>query len=815
VDASDGASFGELLKTYRERARLSQSELAARAGLSRRGISDLERGERRAPQRETTRRLIEALELSDQQQSRFVMAAREGHFQAPPVSRLPLALTTFIGREHELDDVLKLLQTTRLLTVTGTGGIGKTRLALDVASRTQAEYEDGVGLVDLSALTDSTQVPHSVAAAFGVREQPGQSIATLLVDFLEDRRVLVVLDNCEHLLNACAALSEHLLRTCAGLDILATSREALGVTAETRWSLPPMHVPPTEAARPSDVAASESVQLFYERARAVQPTFRHSAENDRAVAEICRRLDGLPLAIELAAAWIAVLPADEIAHRLNSRLELAGRGSRMAQPRQQTLRASLDWSYELLSGLEAVVFTRLAVFAGGWRLEAAEAVCADNAIPMEDVLGCLGRLVDKSLVQVEPARSGVRYKFLETVRQYAYERLQASGDAEHVSAGHAAYFVNLAAQATSELSGPPDASRHVDLESEHDNLRATVRWVIGHREVQAAHTLGTALARFSQIGNHLTEGRGWLAEILALADEPSVGRARTLVGAGLLGAYQGDYTFAVECLIEGVGICRSLGEDRELAHGLFALGLMAWTRGDYAAARAWGDEGLIVSRRAPHRGFEALHLFILSAAAAEAGEIANARSLAEQCRSLATRANFGRAIGLSLGVLGLLSYDEGDYATADSLLMQAVEQLESAGIPVAVAWALSLRARVRLAQGDTAGAQLLCAESLRLVKAFNLRGRVPFVIDTLASVLAYAAPEQALLLAGAAQSIRQQLGVAIAPAELARVTEWLEPLRASVGLRPADEWWTRGATLSLDEALETALDLSSAHRWGP
>jgi non-specific serine/threonine protein kinase len=806
VEASDGASFGELLKMYRERARLSQSELAARAGLSRRGISDLERGERRAPQRETTRRLIEALDLSDQQQSKFLAAAREGHFQAPPVSHLPLALTTFIGREHELEDVLNLLQTTRLLTLTGTGGIGKTRLALDVARRTQSEYEDGVGLVDLSALTESIQVPHGVATAFGVREQPGQSIATMLVERLEDQRALVVLDNCEHLLDACATLSEQLLRTCAGLRILATSREPLGVPAETRWSLPPMHVPPIDATRPSDVAASESVQLFYERARAVQPVFRHTAENDRAVAEICRRLDGLPLAIELAAAWVAVLPPDEIARRLDSRLELAGRGSRIAQPRQQTLRASLDWSYELLSDQEAVLFERLAVFAGGWRLEAAEAVCADESIPVDGVLGSLGRLVDKSLVQVEPVRSGVRYKFLETVRQYAHEKLQASGDAARVSARHAAFFVKLAAQATSELAGPPEANRPVDLEAEHDNLRATVRWVIGHADVDAAHTLGTALARFSQIGNHLSEGRGWLAEILALSEEPSVGRARTLVGAGLLGAYQGDYTFAVECLVEGVAICRGLGEDRELAHGLFALGLMAWTRGDYEAARGWGTEGLSVSRRAAHRGFEALHLFILAAAAAEAGDAASAGGLAEQCRGLATRANFGRAIGLSLGVLGMLRYHARDYATADSLLEQAVEQLESAGIPVAVAWALSLRARVRTAQGDTVRAQQLCAESLRLVEAFNLRGRVPFVVDGLAGVLARTAPEQALLLAGAADSLREQLGVSIAPTEQARLTEWLGPLRAS----GTDEWWARGAALSADEALETAIDLSLA-----
>jgi non-specific serine/threonine protein kinase len=335
---------------------------------------------------------------------------------------------------------------------------------------------------------------------------------------------------------------------------------------------------------------------------------------------------------------VTLLPPVEISRRLDSRLPLVARGMRTAQPRQQTLRASLDWSFDLLSGSEAALFQRLAVFAGGWTMEAAEVVCSGDQPGIEDVLGTLGQLVDKSLVHVDTTVPRGRYRFLEVVRQYAHEKLQCSGELARVSAQHAAYFVNLAAQATSELSGPPSSERQVDLESEHDNLRATVRWVLANADVAAAHMLGTDLARFSQIGNYLTEGRAWLADILALSDEPTAGRARTLIGAGLLGAY----TFAYTCLSDGVGLCRALGEDRELAHGLFALGLMAWSRGDHAAAGRFGEEGLAVSRRAGHRGFEALHLFICAAAAAEAGDRDAPRRLAEQCHALATHARCGR-----------------------------------------------------------------------------------------------------------------------------------------------------------------------------
>ncbi len=810
VAAADEASFGELLKRYRERAHLSQEELADLAGLSRRGISDLERGARRVPQRETTRRLVEALRLPDDQRARFLAAARESQYAdasaaSPSPSGLPSVLTNFIGRQREVEQVIDLLRNTRLLTLTGTGGIGKTRLALEVGRCTQTDFADGLGLADLSPLTDPRQVQHTVAAALGCREQPGRPIAASLVDFMRTRHVLLILDNCEHVLDASAEVADLLLRGCPDVQILATSRDALRVDGEVRWPLPPLAVPAAEERGLAAIASVEAVQLFIERARAVNPTFKLSEENLALVAELCRRLDGLPLAIELLATWAGVLPLPEIARRLEQRLLMLAGGSRTAQPRQQTLRASLDWSYELLSPEEVALFRRLAAFAGGWTLEAAEAICADDALARDDILATLRRLVDKSLILVEPPR----YRFLETIRQYAEEKLTASDDNTEVRKRHAAYFVDLAARATSELAGPPTGEQRVDLESEHDNLRTTVRWVVAHADVDDAHVLGTALARFSQIGNHLSEGRAWLAQILALSEEPTAGRARTLIGAGLLGSYQGDYAFAYKSLLQGVEICRKLGEDRELAHGLFALGLMAWTRGDHATARALGDEGLTVSRRCGHPGFEALHQFICAAAAAESGDFALARQKADEARAFATRVGFGRAIGLSLGVLGQLHYLDGDFAGADSLLQQAAEHLNTAGIPVAVAWTLALRARAIAAQSDYPQAIALAAEALRLVRAFDLKGRAPFAIETLASILAHEQPEAAIVLASAAAAMRERMGVTAVPIERARLAEWLEPLRER--LEPgAPDLWSRGQALSLEDTIGTALEYCSA-----
>jgi non-specific serine/threonine protein kinase len=810
VGATGQARFGDLLKGYREHARLSQEDLASRAGLSRRGISDLERGARLVPQRETTRRLIAALDLTAAQQATLLAAAREGRFEEPPsvapAPRLPLPLTSFIGRERELRELSSALRTSRLLTLTGIGGIGKTRLALELARRMATEFADGVAVVDLSSLADEGLVTQAVGAALGVRERPGQPIATRLEEALSERELLLVLDNCEHVLDASAALTDQLLRTCPDLRILATSREPLRVGGETRWMLTPLPLPLENP----DSEPSEAVLLFRDRARAQDASFRLNDANLTAIAEVCRRLDGLPLAIELAATWVPVLPPDEIARRLDDRLPLLTGGSRAAQPRQQALRASLDWSYDLLSEPDRVVFRRLAVFAGGWTLEAAEAVCGDSGSAPQTVLASLARLADKSMVQIETVGSGVRYRFLETVRQYGLEKLRASDESAQLSGQHAAFFVDLAARATSELAGPPSPDKHVQLEAEHDNLRATVRWVIGRGDADAAYLLGAALARFSQIGNHLAEGRAWLAEILTLSDEPTLGRARVLIGAGLLAAYQGDYEFATESLLDGVRICRVLGEDRELAHGLFALGLIAWTRGDAQAARRYGQEGLLVSRRAEHRGFEALHLFIGAAAAVESGDRAMARTLAEQSRTLASHARFGRAIGLSLGVLGTVSYLEADYRQASSLLEQAIEQLHTAGIPVAVAWVTSLLGRVASAQGNYAEARERSGDALRLVRSFNLKGRAPFVLEGLAEALAHDGDaEGAVLLASAAQAIRRRLGASTSEAEQARLDEWLARARAELD-SGADAAWAAGQAMALDEAIESALGLAGA-----
>ncbi|HET6317080.1 MAG TPA: helix-turn-helix domain-containing protein, partial [Chloroflexota bacterium] len=453
MGASGEVSFGQLLKSYREAAHLSQEELALRAGLSRRGISDLERGARTAPQRETTRRLIAALELTDTEQDTLLTAARLGRVEEP--SRLPprqpisAPLTSFVGREREVGEVSSMLHSSRLLTLVGTGGIGKTRLALEVARRLAAEFADGVVLVDLSPLADEGLLPQAVAAAVGVRERPGQPILSSLVEALIELELLMVLDNCEHVLDACAALADQLLRACPGVRILATSREPLRVGGETLRPLQPLRLPPAAEDVLGEIEPSEAMLLFRDRARALDASFRVTDDNFGAVADICRRLDGLPLAIELAATWVTLLPPAEIARRLDERLPLLTRGSRAAQPRQQTLRASLDWSYDLLSEEDRGLFRRLAVFAGGWSVEAAETVCSAAGSEPQALLLSLGRLADKSLIQVESAAGGVRYRFLETVRQYAEEKLRASHEAAQLAARHAAFFVDLAERATS------------------------------------------------------------------------------------------------------------------------------------------------------------------------------------------------------------------------------------------------------------------------------------------------------------------------------------------------------------------------------
>ncbi|HEV3497400.1 MAG TPA: BTAD domain-containing putative transcriptional regulator, partial [Actinomycetes bacterium] len=452
-----------------------------------------------------------------------------------PVSNLPLQLTRLVGRDEELAAVEKALSGTRLLTLTGTGGVGKTRLAIAAAAEVAAEFADGAFLVELAPLADADLLPQQVLAALGLREEAGQSPAGTLAAHLRSRHLLLVLDNCEHLVGPAAVLAEGLLRTCPRLTVLATSREPLGVPGEATWRVP-------------SLSTAGATALFTERARAVRPDFTVDEAAAPVVAHLCRRLDNIPLAIELAAARTIALSVEEIAERLDDRFRLLSGGARTAVPRQQTLRAMVDWTYGSLSDLERRVFDRLAVFGSTFDVAAAEQVVAGDGVEEGDVVDVLTALVNKSLLVAErPAAGGVtRYRLLETMRHYARERLAESGQAAAVRARHLARAVAMAQAAEAELDGPDQAAVLDRLEGEHDDLRVALAWGTSGGDAEPALRLATALGRFWEVRGHLSEGRSWLEAALSAGgggDAPGL-RAVALNGAAVLAQHQGDYAAA-------------------------------------------------------------------------------------------------------------------------------------------------------------------------------------------------------------------------------------------------------------------------------
>jgi predicted ATPase/class 3 adenylate cyclase len=572
----------------------------------------------------------------------------------PPLSslgvlpnNLPQQLTSFVGRERDITKVKRMLaggpgvrRAARLLTLTGVGGTGKTRLALQVAAELLDGERDGVWLVELAPLADPALVPEVVASVLGIREELGKSVAQRLVEGLQPKKLLLLLDNCEHLLSACAELADLLLRGCPEVQILATSREALGIAGEQTYVLPSLSLPEAGdlPARPEDLAPYEATRLFVDRAMASQATFAVTASNAGAVVQICRRLDGIPLAIELAAARVKALPVEKINERLDDRFRLLTGGSRTALPRQQTLRALIDWSYDLLTEGERALLRRLSVFAASFTLEAAEAVGADpvdssqspvvsedeglpslttdySLLPSDDVVELLTRLVEKSLIQYEEESGTGRYRLLETVRQYARDRLLERGEDGAARERHGRYYLQLAEEAEPHLRGPEQVNWLARLEAEQDNLRTALAWY--HPEPGGAQGLtGDADAAVRLVGafwlywivrSQFREGRHWLESVLSRTGRrPSPGgacgtplasaRARALVGAGHLAFCQGDYTIAREFLEQALATAGAAGDTRSVAHAHIGLGLIGDLRGDAPRMRLHAEESLAVGR---------------------------------------------------------------------------------------------------------------------------------------------------------------------------------------------------------------------------
>jgi predicted ATPase len=568
----------------------------------------------------------------------------------PRNHNLPAQLNSFVGREREIAELKTLLGAARLVTLTSTGGTGKTRLSLQLAYDLVGSFPDGVWFVELAPVADERRVPQAVATVLGVKEDAGRPVIEALVRYVKDRRILIILDNCEHLLQACADLAKQLLQAGPGTKILASSRENLHVAGEVTHPLPALAVPAAHQQRAiASLEAFESVRLFVDRAAAAQPSFRLSGQNAAAVASICRRLDGIPLAIELAAARVRALSVEQIAARLDDCFHLLTGGDKTALPRQQTLRASIDWSYALLSIPERELFRRLSVFAGGWTVEAAETVGAGGDVERQHVVDLLTCLVEKSLVSVDAQRE--RYRLLETVRQYGLELLAASGEGDAVRGRHLAYFLHLAEIADTELRGPSQAIWMAKLDAERENILSSHAWCDFAANGAEA---GLRLARISKLywfsRGFLGLGHRIAVEALARggAQPRNEPRCAALFIAGQYDFLMGRYGDAQRFLEESLAIARELRDKQGVAQALQPLGMACLGQGHLATARAHLEEALTLARELGHKRELAAALCAIGQLYRIEGALDKAELLYENVLSLARELGDqeSRAIGL-------------------------------------------------------------------------------------------------------------------------------------------------------------------------
>jgi predicted ATPase len=594
---------------------------------------------------------------------------------AVEVHNLPASLSRFVGRERETAEVEELLVVGRLVTLTGAGGCGKTRLALEVASRKLEFFADGVWFVDLAPLSDPQLVGQTVIHALGAREEPGRPVFDTLEGFVAHRELLIVVDNCEHLIQACAVLVEHLLRAGPGVRILATSRETLGLPGEQIWRVPSLSLP-DQGASPDVVMGSESARLFLERARAVRADLVVSEEDIAALAEIVSRLDGIPLALELAAARADMLSLTQIATRLDDRFGLLSRGPRTAQPRQQTLAGAIDWSYGLLSDLERAVFCRLSIFAGGFSLEAAEAVTTGPGLDPGDILDLVTNLAAKSLVVVTGQGDSQRYRLLETIRAYAADKVIGTGEQAELSGRHLAWFLDLAELTEPQLAGPGRGRLMRSLEADQENFRRALDHSVETGAVDRGLRLATALAPFWTSHGNWKEACGYFEELLqqASGDVPHLGQA--LVAAGSMFLLRGDYDRS-EALLEGAHTwARAAGNVDILAQSLSSLGYIAFRRSRQDEAEAIWTEALDASRKAGDSRVAATVLRSLAISAGARGDQQRCAELLEEGLAVASKGRDEQTRRLLLSSAAEMNLWMGRYALARD---QYAEALQLAG----------------------------------------------------------------------------------------------------------------------------------------
>ena len=681
---------------------------------------------------------------------------------------LPAQLTTFIGREEEMVQARNLVSNARMVTMTGSGGCGKSRLAAEVASQLVPDFPDGVWFVELSPLREADLVPNAVGDALGMREEGEANLVASIKQYLRDRTTLIVLDNCEHLVDAAGSLAADLLAGAPGLSILATSREPLGLVGEVTWVVPSLGVPTVDLSSLEEIAASDAVELFVDRARLVHPSFQLDETNAAAVAQICSRLDGIPLALELAAARVRVFTPQQIADRLDDRFRLLWGGPRSSLPRQQTLRALVDWSYDLLSDTEKALFARLSVFPGSFSIEAAQSVCGQADIS-DEVLTTLGQLVDRSLVVSDDTSGQRRFTFLETIREYAREKLELTGEASAVRDHHMRWCSDLVSSCMAE---PRTADKLDLLEAEHDNLREALSWSNGGGELRIGLEMVGRLWRFWYIRGHLSEGRVWAETLLQNPTDPgSPERADAMQTAGILSYRQGDYESARRFHEGSLDLRRSIDDKAGVATSLNNLGLIAFELKDYDAAEAMFRECLELRNDLGDLLGTASPLNNLALVADARGDFESARQAYRDSLALRRRFSDVWGIGIVLDNLGQLEQKQGNFERAAGLHFEALTLWQEMGDEVSVADCLERLAGVAVWIGER---------------------------------------ERAAVLFGAAEAIREENGSPVGSRDREQYDRDVASIRAELDPSAFDQAWHKGREMGLHEAIGLAAELETS-----
>lgn len=844
---TDKISFGTWLRRQRRGRDLSRQALADQVGCAEITLRRIESGSLK-PSRELARLLLEQFEIAKEELESWILFARgvsgipkQSDDAAPTSSRsnLPVFLTHFVGREKEQDEIIQLLNKNRLVTLTGPGGVGKTRLAGVIGEHVVDQYPDGIWMVELAPLNDPQLVPQAVAGLFGMAAQTKIPYTDLLVNFLRSKNILIILDNCEHLMQACAQLTESLLKGCPNVKMLATSREPLQIMGEAIYHVPSLAIP-DEPQSLKKYKSSEAVHLFEERAQLALSSFSLTMENASTVIQICRRLDGIPLAIELAAARVDILSVEQIAERLHESFDLLTGGSRTVLPRQQTIRGSMDWSWDLLSEEERALLRRLSIFSGGWTLDAAEAICSGNGIEVQQVAGLMLQLAAKSLIVVNQGKTHERrYGLHEIIRQYAREKMDEAEE-DVIRSQHLEYFLDFAEQAEPALYGPDQMTWVARLNAEMDNIRSAFDWA-GKRDLEAGlYMIGRLYQNID-----LREVLHWAAEFLGKPESHAHPRARAralqaqadcmwitqqfeaarIACEESLDLYQayGDREGEFGCLItlgsvyqymegmdkknefqnQALALARSMEDLPRQASALNGLG---WDRRDPQRANEYWDQAIALYRQIGDWRNLIFLLGVYGDTLLANGDVEAAHRLLDEAVALNDRINYRRGVEFVLVAKSREALLAGEYAQARTYLQEWLEVAENMGNRMGYLWGRARLGYVELLAGDLEEGSDILYETAREFHMDQNKVGLAFTLEKLAYLFTRSnLTVRAAQLIGWADKIRAETGDIRSKFEQANVDRELAACISHLGQEAVNEALNRGRTMTLDEAAALAL----------